>query len=320
MGASGPEEFRGRLPRLRVRDLAAWLLGVATSILVNLVSGNTAVALRVSLAALAIIGVLGATYLIQRLEATSTLRRFLPPVLLTVVSPLILLSVLGTWGGYLMFLAAALVAVAVSSKGGGLRGAFVTLGGMAAIAACPVTVAVGLGVLSSDPFTGTVTVICGFLEIVVGLALLMRGERLLWLIDERLARMFLFVGIIGAAYGVAGLRAALFSPAVAAAALPLTGLVIADVGYCLLVLLTPERIERITARWRELTRPRGPDEQTPPYSQAVMRFLRHIGTVTPPEAGPPPVDPGQDSPTAPSVGTTQDTAGSSPSPTPKQSQ
>jgi uncharacterized membrane protein YoaK (UPF0700 family) len=128
MAPASPEKTQGRPPHRWLRDLAAWLLGVATSIAVNLASGKTAAAVRLTLAALAISGALAATYWIRRqLDVSSDLRYYMLPILLTVASPLILLSVLGPVGGYLMFLAAVLVAVAVSTQKGDARTAFSTL-------------------------------------------------------------------------------------------------------------------------------------------------------------------------------------------------
>jgi len=298
MDTSSAEEDGGRPPQRWLRDLAAWSVGVAMSIAVNIVSGSTAPALRVALAALATGGVLGATYLIRRSDATSTLRHFLPPVLLTVASPLILMSVLGAWGGYLMFVAAALVAIAVSSKRGNVRATFVTLGGMALIAAGPVTVAAGLrdiggGGLAWDAWS----VVVGLVEVVSGGALLMWGERFLFqLIDEYTALRLLVMGLVLAVVGVSALVAAIRSPSNATVGLPCVGLAIATIGYCLAVLLTPERVDQVMARWRKLNEPRGLDEQNLSYGQAVMRFLERFGTVTPPGSHQRPVDPEHDSP------------------------
>jgi hypothetical protein len=243
MGASGPKDNSERRPQRWLLVLTGWWLGVTTSIAVNL-----------------------------------------PPVLLTMASLLILMSVLGAWGGYLMSLAAALVAIAVSSKGGNVRAAFVTLGGMALMAAGPGTIASGLRNLDGDLLLEAYLVVGGIGEIAGGGALLMRGGRVVFrlLDDEYTAVRFLVIGLIGAVVGVAGLAAAIRSPNIATAVLPLIGLAIAIIGCCLAVLLTPERVDRIRARWRELTRPRGRDEQSLSYGQAVMRFLERFGTVNPP--------------------------------------
>ena len=305
MDASGSGEGGGRGPQRWLRDLAAWSLGVVGSIAVNLVSGNLTIALHVALAMLGFGGALGATYLIRRrLDATSTLAQDLPLLLLAAASPFILMSVVGTWGGYLMFIAAVLVAIAVASdrkvaalsRRERLWVASVTVGSMSWIAVGPVTVATGL----HDPTVGVSVriyiIVGGIAEIVCGSAMLKHGRVLLPHFNEHLARQVLLLGIVFAAFGASEAHSAIHSQDVATLVLPFVGLVIGTTSCSLVVLVTPERIDRVRALVHELTRPRGPAEVAPSPRHPVMRFLERIGPVNPSSPQPRAVDPDRDHP------------------------
>lgn len=283
-----------------------------TSVAMNLLSGNVSVGLRVMLAGFTVVGVLFATDLIRRLDrtGTSTLRRVAPDVLLAVAAPLILMSALGEWGGYVMFIVAALVAIAVSSEQAvpreqKVRIALVRLGGMALIAAGPASILAGLRGLEDDGLLRAYLVFGGFAEIAVGTALLSIRRMHLPVqftrfVDQEVAIRLVVGGGVGLIFGVGGLGAVFRSPSVATAVLPAIGLAVALTGCGLVVLLTSDRVGRIKDGWRAVVRARGPDDPAPSFGQLVQRFIEWLGERSgmgpPPWSRPPRVPPDADSP------------------------
>ncbi|WP_412749740.1 hypothetical protein [Krasilnikovia sp. M28-CT-15] len=296
-------ERNGPTRSRRFRDLGFWIFGVLTAILVNLLSNDTASALRVVAAGAAIVVVLFAVDLIRRTPPSSSLRHYARPVMLTLVAPLILMSALGVGGGYLVFLAAALVAVGVSNERD-IRTAVVTLLGMALIAAGAaglhllaeaVTVPVGqrggwsvrpLLAAGAGPESGgqwgtgiwwlvvARSAVGALLAVAGGAALLARGDRLLSrLMTTMLALRFLVIGTLVLVMVIASLGAVRSSQD-AAEALISFGFAVAVLGYGLLSLLPPDRIDRIRRGWRKLTQERSPDEPHLPYRELVRQMLR----------------------------------------------
>ncbi|MEU4620392.1 hypothetical protein AB0G04_10510 [Actinoplanes sp. NPDC023801] len=199
------------------RDIGFWLFGVVTAIAVNLLTNDVAAAARVAVAALAISGVLLSVYQLRRIPPSSALRHYASPVAVTVVSPLIFASVLGVGGGYLTFLAAAIVAVAVSSEKN-VKTALTLLTGMTGIAGGALIIA---GMLRYPPLHGERVlfwVIAGYgwlggiIAIVFGGAVLARGDRLLLrAMDAMTERPFAlmrlaFLGLLGLAGLISSLR------------------------------------------------------------------------------------------------------------------
>ncbi|BFU45646.1 hypothetical protein KRMM14A1004_38830 [Krasilnikovia sp. MM14-A1004] len=274
-----------------------------TAILVNLLSNDTVSALRVVAAGAAIVVVLFAVDLIRRTPPSSALRHYARPVMLTLVAPLILMSTLGVGGGYLVFLAAALVAVGVSNERD-VRTAVVTLLGMTLIAAGAaglhllaqaLTVPVGqrggwsirpLLAAGAGPESGwqwgtgiwwlvvARSGVGALLAVAGGAALLARGDRLLArLMTTMLALRLLVIGTLALVMVIANLTAVRSSED-AAAALISSSLAVAVLGYGLLTLLPPDRVDRIRRGWRKLTQERSPDEPHVRYRELVRHMLR----------------------------------------------
>jgi hypothetical protein len=187
----------------------------------------------------------------------SGLRGLVITVAATVAFVLALVALLGTWGGYVMFLVAALAAVATSTAADA-RAALLVLGGMALVAAGPATVKAAL---QSHAEVALVVwlVVAGVLQVAAGTFLVARRDRP-WTLSEYRAKQFAALGIVGLAGAVAsaGAGSLVHSPENAAAFLPLAGMCAAATGTGLLTLFPRERRDRIRARLRRLARePRG---------------------------------------------------------------
>ncbi|MEU4626290.1 hypothetical protein AB0G04_40705 [Actinoplanes sp. NPDC023801] len=193
---------------------------------------------------------------------------------MTVVSPLLFASVLGVGGGYLTFIAAAIVAVAVSSEKK-VRTALTLLTGMTGIAGGALMIA---GMLRYPLLPGEPVVfwmiagrgwLGGVIAIVFGGAVLARGDRLLRAMDAMMERPFALMRLTALGlFSVAGLISGLHdvhSVQDAAYGLPLVGFAVTTFGWSLLYALPPERVSRLRATWRDLTRPRGDEEPHPSY-------------------------------------------------------
>lgn len=185
MEVSDRGESDRRAPKLWSQGFGSWWLGNATAIAVNLVSGNARIAARVLLVALGIsVTVAARNAITSGAHRTSTLRKIIPNLALTIAAPLIIMSALGVWVGYLMFLAALLVAIATSStvktqdRRKDLRASFVLLATMSFIAAGALTLGTGFRDYSREPLLRSWLILAGLLEISGGTVSLLKGEEL----------------------------------------------------------------------------------------------------------------------------------------------
>jgi hypothetical protein len=223
--------------------------GVATAIAVNLVTMRVGPALVLLAASLVLYGIFRWVESVRFWHPRSALRGLVISVAATAVSVLTLISLLGTWGGYVMFLVAALVAVAASTTTDA-RAALSVLGGLALIASGPAfikaTLQLDLGVLFK-----VWVIVLGVAQVGGGALLVARWKKP-WSIDNYLAARLSFIGaFMLVMVAAAGLDAST-QPAAAAAFLPLTGVCVAMIGAGLVTFLPRERRDHIRERFRRL--------------------------------------------------------------------
>ncbi|MEV6303204.1 hypothetical protein AB0M02_27595 [Actinoplanes sp. NPDC051861] len=233
---------------------SAYWLGVATAVAVNLATAGASTGVRVLGASVVLYGVFRAAESIRGWHPGSSLRRVVGTVAAVLAFALVLVALLGTWGGYVMFLVAALAAL-VTSTAVDARSAVVTLGGMALIAAGPGTVEAAL---RSDTVVGVWVFVVGVAEFAAGVFLVLRARvpedrflRFFWSFSPQRAPHFVFIGFF-ALFGAiveAGPREIVGDVGF----LPLVGLCVAVSAGGLLILFPPSRQELIRSRFRSLT-------------------------------------------------------------------
>jgi hypothetical protein len=276
------------------RRLSGYWAGVATAVTVNLLTQDISVGMRILGASLLVYGVFRVTELTRRWHAESEFSKLVGQVALNVAFVLALVSLLGPWGGYLMFLAAALVAIAASTTTDA-QTALVILGGMALLAAGPASVKAAMTEAHVDLFLTVWMLFGGIAEFFAGSLLIFMWHRsrrtnaairIPVSLTEYGAKQFILMGVItllGATMSV-GLTSIMSEPQNAVAFLPLVGICIAISGSGLLVLFPRERRELMRVRYREMT------HDSPRVARSFGEQIRYLmggaepATRRPPEA------------------------------------